>query len=546
MLVIFIAYLLLQPLFSSKQTKEKSIAVLPFINDSSDSTNVYFVNGLMEAILGNLQNIEDLRVISRTSVEKYRNNPKTVGEIAKELDVNYILEGSGQKIEDEVLLNIQLIEADSDNHIWFEQFKRDFSNVFELQSEIAKNVADKIEATVTPQEIENIEKASTDNMLAYDYFLKGLDLLNHPTPENLEKCIPWFHKAIKEDNKYARAHAAIAISYFTQDEGMQFKQYTDSVNYYADKALLYDSDLPQSQIAKGLFYISTAQYKLAESFFEKALELRPNYDLALVFLVKLYSAYMPDTEKYLNYALNGIKLDISSYDSVTTSLSYLHLSNAFIQSGFQDEAEKYINKSLEYDTNNLYSQYVKAYIFYARNRNLKELSEQLLNTLKKDTTRLDVLQEVGKIYYYQRDYESAYKYYKPFVDVRKMYNLSIYNSEDAKIAHVFREVGQTEDADVLLQKFKSFAQNSTSDYNSMHRTLYYASVGDNKKALEQFTHFSKQEKIQVWTILFTPLEPILENLIEDAEFKKSMFTIEANFRKYHQRVKDDLERKGLL
>ena len=103
---------------------KKSIAVLPFINDSNDSTNVYIINGLMESTLNNLQKIKELRVISRTSVEKYRNNPKTIPEIARELNVHYLIEGSGQKIGDQILLNIQLIEAPSDKHLWSEQYNR--------------------------------------------------------------------------------------------------------------------------------------------------------------------------------------------------------------------------------------------------------------------------------------------------------------------------------------------------------------------------------------------------------------------------------------
>ena len=115
-ILLAILFIVFKPVFSKKGNLEKSIAVLPFKNDSNDSTNVYIINGLMESILNNLQKIEDLRVISRTSVEKYRNIPKIIPEIARELNVNYFIEGSGQKIGDQILLNIQLIEASSDKH----------------------------------------------------------------------------------------------------------------------------------------------------------------------------------------------------------------------------------------------------------------------------------------------------------------------------------------------------------------------------------------------------------------------------------------------
>jgi len=181
---------------------EKSIAVLPFKNDSNDSTNIHIINGLMESIINNLQKIEDIRVISRTSVEKYRTNPKTIPEMTKELNVNYFVEGSGQKIGDQILLNIQLIEAPSDKHLWAEQYNREAKDVFNLQNEVAKKIADEIQVIITPEEEERINKVPTDDLVAYDYFLKGLDLLYKGTRESLEEAITNFKKAIEYSIKF--------------------------------------------------------------------------------------------------------------------------------------------------------------------------------------------------------------------------------------------------------------------------------------------------------------------------------------------------------
>ncbi len=375
-IIATVLFILIQPFSSKKNNLEKSIAVLPFINDSNDSSNVYLINGLMESVLNNLQKIEDLRVISRTSVEKYRNNPKTISEIAKELNVNYFVEGSGQKIGDQILLNIQLIEAPTDKHLWSQQYKRKTKDIFNLQKEVAKNITDKIEALITPEEEERIDKIPTDNLVAYDYFLKGLDLLNNPNQDNIKNAIPYFKKAIKHDSKFARSYAGIAIAYYLLDKDKTEKIHLDSINYYADKALLYDAQLPQSLVAKALFYMSNAEYQLAVSYFEKALEYNPNYDLVFIFLIDLYVNHIPDTEKYLEYALRGMQIDISNHDSVITSYNYLHISNSFIQSGFVNEAEKYINKSLEYYPENLYSEYVKAFILYAENQNLQQIKNR--------------------------------------------------------------------------------------------------------------------------------------------------------------------------
>ncbi|MFC2132422.1 helix-turn-helix domain-containing protein, partial [Bacteroidota bacterium] len=387
MIVLLLTVLLIifKPLSSKQNNLEKSIAVLPFNDDSNDSTNVHIINGLMESILDNLQKIEDLRVISRTSVEKYRNKTKSGPEIGNELNVNYFVEGSGQKIGDQIMLHIQLIEAQSDKHLLSEKYIRESKDIFKLQMEVAKNITDKIQAIITPEEEERINKVPTDNLVAYDYFLKGLDLLNNPIHNNPEDAIPHFMKAIELDDKFARAHAAIAIAYYFLDENQAEKKYSAQINNYADKALLLDSQLPQSLIAKALFYITNREYQLAVSYLEKALEYNPNNDLVFAFLVDLYVNHLPDTEKYLEYAIKGIRLDIAAYDSITASIIYLHISNSFVQSGFINEAEMYINKSLEYSPENLYSEYVKAYILYAKDRDLEKIKNRLIETLKKDS-----------------------------------------------------------------------------------------------------------------------------------------------------------------
>jgi tetratricopeptide (TPR) repeat protein len=264
---------------------------------------------------------------------------KTTPEIARELNVNYLVEGSGQKIGDQVLLNIQLIDARNDKHLWAEQYSRQADDIFALQSEVAKNIAEKIEVIISPDVEESIDKIPTKNLEAYDIFLKGIDLLNKGLPEKAKQSIPYLKKALQLDDEFARAYAALAMAYYSLDESQLEKQYTDSINYFADRAMFYDSKLPQSLIAKALFYVTSHEYELAVPYLEKALEYNPNYDLVFVFLLDLYANHLPNTEKYLEYALRGLRIDISAYDSTITSFNYLHIANAFIQAGFEDEAE---------------------------------------------------------------------------------------------------------------------------------------------------------------------------------------------------------------
>ena len=141
------------------------------------------------------------------------------------------------------------------------------------------------------------------------------------------------------------------------------------------------------------------EYRLALPHLEKALEYNPNSSAVVNMLSNLYANYIPNTSKYLTYALKGIQLDIAANDSITKSYIYLNLSNALIQNGFIEEAYEYIDMSLNYDQNNYFAPYVKAFILYARNKDIEQTKALLIKELKKDTTRLDILQEVAKLHY---------------------------------------------------------------------------------------------------------------------------------------------------
>ncbi len=550
LVVFFIAVISLFIVYSiTKKTQnvhEKSIAVLPFINDSGDSSNVYIINGLMESVLNKLQKIKDLKVISRTSVEKYRNSSKSIPEIANQLGVRYIIEGSGQKIGDQILLNIQLIEANTDNHLWAEQYNRKVNDIFILQNEVATNIAKEIQVIITPEEEKRINKTPTDNLVAYDYFLKGLDQLYKGDYDNLNKALINFKKAIEHDNNFARAYADVAITYYMLDAGQNEQKYSAEINTYSDNALLLDPQLPQSLISKALFYMYSAEYDLALPYLEKALEYNPNSVVAINTLSDFYTKYSPNTEKYLEYALMGIDLDIASHDSITASFIYLHLSNAFIQSGFQEEAEYYIHKSLVYNPKNLYSQYVKAFIQFARDNKLKKLKKQLLETLSKDTTRLDIIQEVGKINYYLRDYEDAYHYYGKFIAITEAYNLDIYKAEDAKIGYVLSEVGLKEKSEEYFEDYLDYAMNDKSIYSNLSLAVYYSYINDTGKALEHMKIFSQQENYHYWTILFLNIDPLVDNIKEMPEYLRLYEKIDTKFWRKHNSIRQSLREKGLI
>ena len=180
---------------------KKSIAVLPFINDSPDQENTYFINGVMEEILNNLQKIKDLRVISRTSVEQYREKKKPIKEIAQELGVNYIVEGSGQKYGSSFRLRTQLIMAEHESHLWGESFQQkitEVEDIFNIQTKIAETIAHELKAIITPEEKQLIEKTPTSNNEAYEAYLKGRFYCQNINQNNLDIAQKHFEIAMRK------------------------------------------------------------------------------------------------------------------------------------------------------------------------------------------------------------------------------------------------------------------------------------------------------------------------------------------------------------
>jgi TolB-like protein/AraC-like DNA-binding protein len=524
---------------------EKSIAVLPFKNDSSDSTNVYLINGLLESTLNNLQKIKDLRVISRTSSEKYRNTSKSIPEIGKELNVSYFVEGSGQKIGNEILLNIQLIEAGIDKHLWAKQYSRQATSIFELQEEIAISIAAEIQAIITPQEQNLIQKKPTNNLEAYDYFLKGQNEFIMATDEGYREAIIFFNKAIDLDPEFARAHAGIAICYHYLDLFKEEKKYLAEINNHSDKALLYDPKLDEALISKAIYYMHNKEFVKAVPYLEKALEYNPNSAQVINMLSDFYANYVPNTGKYLEYALKGFQLNIAAYDSSTASYLYLNLSNALIQSGFADEALKYVDVSLDYNPANPFSNYVRAYMLYAKNHDWDETKHLLLVERKKDTSRLDILQDLAKAYYYIRDYDSAYYYYNKFIDQREVAHLDIYRHQHATIALVLEKVGLVEESKWYFDDYLAFFSEDQSIYKDLSLSVYYAHHNDFEKALHHLELFSNEDNFQYWVVLF-PDNPLTDKIKDLPEYQRLLEKIETKFWKNHNRLRKTLESQGLI
>jgi adenylate cyclase len=263
---------------SKLATPEKSIAVLPFENRSEDKANAYFADGIQDEILTRLSKIADLKVISRTSTQHYKSAPENLREIASQLGVAHILEGSVQKSGDAVRVNVQLIKAANDSHLWADTFDRKLTDVFAIESEIAKSIADTLKAKLTGFEEHAISARPTENIKAHQSYLKGRYFWNKRTGPDLQTAIDYFKQAIEQDSNYALAYAGLADShvllpYFGTGT---LQQSIPPANAAAQKALELDPTLaePHSTLGQILFY--DFDFPQSKKEFERAIALDPN------------------------------------------------------------------------------------------------------------------------------------------------------------------------------------------------------------------------------------------------------------------------------
>ncbi len=261
---------------------EKSIAVLPFENLSEDKANAYFANGIQDEILTRLSKIADLKVISRTSTQHYKSAPENLPEIARQLGVANILEGSVQKSGGAVRVNVQLIKAANDSHLWADTFDRKLTDIFSVESEVAKSIADQLRAKLTGREEQVIAAKPTNNPEAYDAYLRGLayTLKTLPTPVNALGAQKYFREAVRLDPKFALAWALLSIvdsrNYLTQSL-QPTAALREEARQAAETALTLQPNLGEAVLAKGTYHYSCLKdYDTAVRYFEQAHQLLPN------------------------------------------------------------------------------------------------------------------------------------------------------------------------------------------------------------------------------------------------------------------------------
>jgi pentatricopeptide repeat protein len=264
---------------------DRSIAVLPFQNMSAEQENEYFSDGITDDILTAISKIDDLRVISRTSTMQYKNTDKDLIQIGEELDVATILEGSVRRQGDRVRITAQLVNAETDDHMWAETYDRNLTDIFEIQTEIAEEIAAALQATLTRAEVEAIAAGRTGNLTAYDLYLKGRDYLWDSVEtmgratQGIDTAVDLFNQALVIDPEYARAYAGLGQAYVFRSFFTE-ASWGDSARVVSQKAIELDPNLADGHYALGFELFQAGDYEGAVVKARRALELNPNYALA--------------------------------------------------------------------------------------------------------------------------------------------------------------------------------------------------------------------------------------------------------------------------
>jgi TolB-like protein/Tfp pilus assembly protein PilF len=267
---------------AAPSSNEKSIAVLPFENRSEDKSNAYFTDGIQDEILTRLSKIRDLKVISRTSTQRYKNTSQNLSQIARQLGVANLVEGSVQKTNDEVRVNVQLIRAANDSHLWAETFDRRLTDIFSVESEVAKAIADQLRAHLSGREEQIIAAKPTDNPDAYDAYLRGLayTLKTGNSPANALGARKYLTEAVRLDPRFAPSWALLsyidALGYLTLTLQPTIAL-REEARQAAETALTLQPNLGEAVLAKGYYhYACLKDYDTAVRYFEQARPLLPN------------------------------------------------------------------------------------------------------------------------------------------------------------------------------------------------------------------------------------------------------------------------------
>jgi TolB-like protein len=555
--IIVLGYFLIPTLSKPKVQLEKSIAVLPFRNDSPNDSTTYFLNGVMEEILNNLQKISDFsRVLSRNSVEQFRNNTaKSTPEIAKTLGVNYIVEGSGQKYGKKFVLRVQLIVAINEKHLWGKSYDREIretSDIISIQSEIAQSIAAELKTIITPEEKQLINKVPTTNLTAYDFYQQGREehtkyWLDNRDTVALQKAEGLYHKALKYDSTFAKAYSGLAWVYWDKNLGKEneyfSENYMDSVLILTKIALSFDDHSSEPHTLRGKYYSEIGKPEQAIDEFNKAIKINPNDWIA-------YS------EKG-NFSYNSIDL-VNMIYCFQKSASLNHgaelpallgeIGFAYANAGFSEEAEQYYQDRLKLDGDSL-GYYLGLADLEGNDHKTIELEKK---AFARDSTNYGILYTLGQVYEFLGQYKESLKYWEKLIEILKAKG-GINIAGLQRIGYAYWQNGFKKEAEYYFnEQIKNCIRSiemkrlysGQISYTYYDLAGIYAFKGEKDKAYKNLRIFNQFKRMPLWMVRFIKTDPLFESIRNEQEFQQITKDIEVKTQAEHERVRKWLLETG--
>jgi len=554
-IAIVVAFLLITKIIGGRKLAkghEKSIAVLPFKLLSDEPDQQYLADGMMDAITLHLSKIKDLHVMSRTSVEQYRGTTKTTRTIGQELDVAYLLEGSFQKYGDDTKLIVQLIKASEESHAWANEYKNKWRDVFALQSDVAKEIASELNAVISPQEKQLIEKTPTTNLTAYDFFQRGreehMEYMSGGTREALESAEDLYHKALEYDSKFAQAYTGLAIVYWNKHYWSDYfsENFLDSALILADIALTYDDQLSEAYSIKGVCYYQIGKYDNAFGELDKALKFNPNDWMAYFFNGNLYSNI--DLVKSIDNYNKAISLNRGT----TLPAMLQRISWIYNSAGFIEEFENCNQEALELNGDS--ASYFSALSGAANHRgNYKKAIEYAAKAYALNPDRTYDLWLMGYNNMMLGQYEESMKYYKKYVEKQK--DLSYFSLNGThRIGFVYWENGYKKEAESYFDMQIKYSNDEIKLERGSALTFFqyydlagiYAFRGEREKAYENLRIFNQRQWMPLNLVRLIKDDPLFNSIRNEPEFQQIVRDVEAKYQAEHERVRKWLEEQGML
>ncbi len=518
----------------------KSVAVLPFTNMSGDKEDEFFSDGVTEDIIAQISNIGELKVISRTSTMQYKNTTKNIRDIAKELNVATVLEGSVRRADNQVRIVAQLIDAASDKHLWAQTYDKELTQIFVIQSDVARQIASALEAELSPREETQLAKKPTGNIDAYAYYLKGREYYNRYSREDNENAIELFRKALALDADYALAYAGLGDAYSQQVSKFDFPDaWLDSSIAVSNKAISMDPTLAEGYKALGLAYQQRGWLKRSLETYRKAVELNPNYAPA-VGNIGWVNGQLGNFDEALRWQKRALALNpVLPYHYIGVGTVYLNL-------GDYVAAEKWFNKANALQPGLQLLQELLAIVSLVKGE-YKECIERLEKVLASDPNDIMTLTLMGYAELRSDNYPRAEDCFAGTVaDNSAGMHLMGWSVGPTGLGYVYWKTGRQDEARKMFARSlerdqKALAQGSE-ESGVMYDLAVINAIQGNKtdayewlqKAIDAGWRDSRDAEV----------DPTLENLRGDDRFKMMMADVNARMDEMRKRVEETDEEES--